>query len=133
MTQIPAVVERTQAEVVYRPFLLGGVFKATGNTMPGAVPAKGAYMMSDLTRWASYYGVPIKKPGEVPFPINTVGAMRTAIAAGRRGKAAEVAAALTRAYWAEGHDVSQPEALGQVIVSLGLDRPRSRPMSRTSV
>ena len=121
ITQLPAIAERTGAELVFRPFLLGGVFKATGNNMPGAVPAKGAHMMNDLTRWAEQYGVTIKKPGEVPFPINSVTPMRVAIVAGRKGLGREAAQALTRAYWGEGRDVSQPEVLTDVVTSLGLD------------
>ncbi len=121
LTQIPGLVERTGAEVVYRPFLLGGVFKATGNTMPGAVAAKGAYMMEDLKRWATEYGVTMKLPGEVPFPINSVGPMRLAVAAGRRGQGPAIAQALIRAYWVDGKDVSQPDVLSSVAESIGLD------------
>ncbi len=121
LTQLPAVAERTGAEVVYRPFLLGGVFKATGNSMPGVVPQKAAFMNADLRRWATQYGVSMKMPGEVPFPINTVAAMRMAVAVGRKGRSAQIASELTRAYWAQGHDVSQPEALAAVASSLGFD------------
>ena len=121
VTQIPSLAERTGAEVVYRPFLLGGVFKATGNQMPGAVAAKGAYMMNDLERWAQHYGVAMKKPGEVPFPINTVAPMRVAVAAGRHGKAAEIATAMTKIYWADGRNISEPEVLADVAASIGLD------------
>ena len=121
VTQLPAIAERTGAELTLRPFLLGGVFKATGNTMPGAVPAKGAYMMNDLGRWAAEYGVPVKKPGEVPFPINSVAPMRCAIVAGRKGLSQQIAQALTKTYWADGKDVSQPDVLAEVIASVGLD------------
>lgn len=38
-SQLPALCERTGAELVYVPVLLGGIFKATGNNPPGAVPA----------------------------------------------------------------------------------------------
>jgi 2-hydroxychromene-2-carboxylate isomerase len=38
--------------VHYRPFLLGGVFQATGNRSPMEVPAKGRYMHDDLARFA---------------------------------------------------------------------------------
>ncbi|KZX81411.1 hypothetical protein A3717_37600 [Alcanivorax sp. HI0013] len=35
-SQLPALCERTGAELVYVPVLLGGIFKATGNNPPGA-------------------------------------------------------------------------------------------------
>ena len=67
-------------EVEYKPMLLGGVFKATGNNSPVAIPAKGQYMMlHDLPRFARRYGVAMN-PNPF-FPINTLNLMRTAIAA----------------------------------------------------
>ena len=39
-TQIAGVSERTKTPVRWRPFLLGAVFKATGNQTPAAIPAK---------------------------------------------------------------------------------------------
>ena len=45
-------------EVNYKPMLLGGVFKASGNASPITIPAKGHYMMvHDLPRFAKRYGV----------------------------------------------------------------------------
>ena len=42
-TQLPKIAERNSAELEYKPVLLGGIFKATGNQTPAAIPAKGAY------------------------------------------------------------------------------------------
>jgi 2-hydroxychromene-2-carboxylate isomerase len=39
-TQLPKICADTGAQLVYRPMLLGGVFKATGNASPNEVPAK---------------------------------------------------------------------------------------------
>jgi len=39
-TQLPALLERTGAGIVYKPILLGGIFKASNNTPPPAIPAK---------------------------------------------------------------------------------------------
>ena len=51
-TQLPRLAEEVGAELVWRPMLLGGVFKATGNASPVTVPAKGRWMLGDLQRWA---------------------------------------------------------------------------------
>ncbi len=68
--------------VTYKPMLLGGVFKATGNNSPIAIPAKGNYMMvHDLPRFARRYGVQMNL--NPYFPINTLNLMRAAIAAER--------------------------------------------------
>ena len=55
-TQLPALAQRTGAELIYRPILLGGIFKATGNSSPISIPAKGKYMALELDRWARQYG-----------------------------------------------------------------------------
>ena len=44
--------DRLGAEIVYRPMLLGGVMKATGNSPPKSVPAKGScFWMSARSSW----------------------------------------------------------------------------------
>ncbi|WP_194792005.1 2-hydroxychromene-2-carboxylate isomerase [Pseudomonas sp. UFMG81] len=73
-TQLPALCARHDAQLVYRPMLLGGVFQATGNASPVRVPAKGRYMMVDLKRFADRYGVPLGLPQG--FPVNTLHLMR---------------------------------------------------------
>ena len=76
-TQLPRIARETGARLLYRPMLLGGVFKATGNTSPVMVPAKGRWMNRDIARWAARYGVPF---GFNPhFPVNTLTLMRGAI------------------------------------------------------
>ena len=75
-TQLPAIARECGAELVYRPMLLGGVFKATGNASPVAVPAKGRWMNGDIVRWAQVYGVPFDFNPH--FPINTLTLMRGA-------------------------------------------------------
>ncbi|MGL4566160.1 MAG: 2-hydroxychromene-2-carboxylate isomerase, partial [Halioglobus sp.] len=71
-------------ELRYVPMLLGGVFKASGNTSPIAIPAKGKYMLEqDLPRFAARYGVPLSFNPH--FPINTLNLMRAAIAAQQLG------------------------------------------------
>lgn len=42
-----------------RPMFLGGVMKATGNSPPGLVAAKGGYMQQDLFRASAHAGVPM--------------------------------------------------------------------------
>jgi 2-hydroxychromene-2-carboxylate isomerase len=56
-TQLPRLAADTGATILWRPMLLGGVFKATGNNSPVAIPAKGRWLINDLKRWADRYGV----------------------------------------------------------------------------
>ena len=65
-TQLPRIAAECGATLVYRPMLLGGVFKATGNASPVTVPAKGRWMGQDITLWARRYGVPFAfNPAEI--------------------------------------------------------------------
>ena len=76
--RLKGVAARTGAAVDLVPILLGGVFKATGNSAPLTVPAKGRYLNHDLVRFAARDGVPfVFNPH---FPINTVVLMRLATA-----------------------------------------------------
>jgi 2-hydroxychromene-2-carboxylate isomerase len=123
-TQLDALRERTAAEVRWRPFLLGGVFKGVGNTMPASVLAKAQYMKADLRRWSARYGVKILvPPDEVIFPINSLTAMRCAVAAERAGFGAGVrfAKAAFSAYWTEGRDLSQPGEVQNAAAAAGID------------
>ena len=58
-SQLAGVAARTGAEIVYRPMLLGGVFKATGNRSPAeeTVENKRAYGGIEMRRWVARYGV----------------------------------------------------------------------------
>jgi 2-hydroxychromene-2-carboxylate isomerase len=76
-TQLPRIARETGAQLVYKPMLLGGVFKATGNASPVTVPAKGRWMGRDIARWAARYGVPFTFNPH--FPINTLTLMRGAV------------------------------------------------------
>lgn len=74
--QLPGIAAERGAQVVWRPMLLGGVFKATGNASPVTVPAKGRWMNDDLRRCAQRAGVPFAFNPH--FPVNTLTLMRGA-------------------------------------------------------
>nr|WP_225778052.1 2-hydroxychromene-2-carboxylate isomerase [Pseudomonas sp. Marseille-Q3773] len=76
-TQLPGLCARQGATLHYRPMLLGGVFKATGNASPVMIPAKGRHMFIDLARFAARYGVAFELPPG--FPVNTLTLMRGAL------------------------------------------------------
>ena len=76
-TQMPRLARETGATVRVKPFLLGGVFQATGNRSPMEVPAKSRWLHEDLNRFAARYGVPFRLNPH--FPINTLMLMRGAL------------------------------------------------------
>ncbi len=121
-TQIDALGARTGATIRWRPFLLGGVFKATGNDMPARVPHKARWLLSDTTRWAKHYDVPFNMPSR--FPMVTITTMRALVAADRHlGHDAQrkLALALFGAFWAEDRDVADKTVIAEVATKAGLD------------
>lgn len=75
--QLPKIAKARNAQIIWKPMLLGGVFQATGNHSPAEIPAKGRHSLVDLERWADAFAVPIKHNPD--FPINTLVLMRGAI------------------------------------------------------
>lgn len=121
-TQMAAVAARTGVPVRWRPFLLGAVFKATGNDTPIKVPAKGRWLLADTAMWARYYGVPWRLPSR--FPLVTLRTQRALAAVERLAGAdavAPVALALFHAYWVDDRDITADDVLREAARAGGLD------------
>ncbi len=119
-TRVEAEVAKLGGTLRFRPFLLGGVFNATGNKAPiEGSPAKAAHMGTDLARWARRLGIPYAWPPK--FPVLTVLPLRAAFAAERAGQLVPFTHALFRAYWAEGRDISDPAVVEAAARGAGLD------------
>ncbi|RMM53923.1 hypothetical protein ALQ77_01347 [Pseudomonas corrugata] len=120
-TQLPLLCAHTGSELVYRPMLLGGVFKATGNASPITVPAKGAHMTRDLERFAKRYGVAFKL--NPYFPINTLSLMRATTGMQLRHPERFTAFidCLFRALWVDARDLGHPQTVATVLEEGGFD------------
>ncbi len=120
-TQLPKIAAECKAEIVWRPMLLGGVFKATGNASPVMVPAKGRWMLEDLSRWARRYGVPYQLNPH--FPINTLTLMRGA--AGYQLRQPDAFARyvdlIFRGMWVEARNLGDATVLAETLGQAGFD------------
>ena len=56
--RVEAVAERHGVELLWLPFVLGGVFQAAGLESPIGNKVKGTYLLQDLSNLAQAYGVP---------------------------------------------------------------------------
>ena len=107
-------------EVIYKPMLLGGVFKATGNASPIATPAKGEYMLvHDLPRFARRYGVALNM--NLYFPINTLNLMRAALAAKQLECEEPFVNAVYDAVWIDGKNMGDADVVAEVLSANELD------------
>ncbi|WP_423194238.1 2-hydroxychromene-2-carboxylate isomerase [Cupriavidus sp. H18C2] len=119
--ELPRVAARTGATIVWRPMLLGGVFKATGNHSPMEIEAKRQWSDSDLACWARRYGVPFRHNPH--FPVNTLALMRGAVGYQRKGDAdfQRYVDAIYTAMWEAGRNLNDPNEIGKVLAEAGLD------------
>jgi 2-hydroxychromene-2-carboxylate isomerase len=120
-TQVESVAARHGARVVYRPFLLGALFKLIGTpdvplfAMPAA---KQAVIRADMLRWAEHWAAPFRFPSR--FPMNSVKPLRMILQVEdeRRGP---LVAALFRAAWFEDRDLADDAELGAIASAAGFD------------
>ena len=120
-TQLPRIAREVGATLHYRPMLLGGVFKATGNASPVTVPAKGRWMGQDVARFAARYQVPFRfNPS---FPINTLTLMRGAVGmqAQQPEQFARYLDAVFDAMWAHPRNLGDAAELAEVLQQAGFD------------
>lgn len=114
-TQAEALAARTGATLVWRPMLLGGLFKTIGQVDAPVLTwsqPKQAHTFKDLSRWAEHYGVPFKFPSR--FPMNTIKAMRCYLALPESRKK-DFREKTFRAYWAEDKDIADDATLKALI------------------
>ena len=117
---LPGVAAAHGAQIVWRPMLLGGVFKATGNHSPVEIPAKGKWMQQDMQRWAARYGAVFRNNPH--FPINTLVLMRGAAGMQMRGQDFDkYVEAIFRAMWENPRNLGDPAELAAVLRQAGFD------------
>jgi 2-hydroxychromene-2-carboxylate isomerase len=118
-------IERLAAEagvpLVWKPFLLGPIFKAQGWTSSpfNLYPAKGRYMVRDIERIAAKRGLP---PFVMPsqFPANSVKAARLALVGLDEGWGQSFVCAVYNAQFAEGADIAAQPVLNRLLGTLGV-------------
>lgn len=119
--RLPPIAAAAGGRIAWRPMLIGGVFKATGNAMPAAVPAKGRWLYADLAEWARRAGVPFAMNPH--FPVNTLAAMRiaTALLQDEPARFEPSVDAMFRAMWVEGRNIGDAAELAAVLTAAGFD------------
>jgi 2-hydroxychromene-2-carboxylate isomerase len=121
-TRIDALAEKHGRSVVWRPMLLGAVFKITGQQPLSTVPLKNSYMAHDLTRTAKLLNVPFKLPTKFPAGMQAPSRAFYWVGDKDRDLAKKLAQGLFHAYFAEDRDISNPEVTGNVAAKLGVDK-----------
>lgn len=123
-TRIEELCRRRDAELVWRPILVGGIFNTVNPSVYESrerpVPAKARYLAKDLGDWADLYGLKIRFPPSV-FPVNSVKSLRGALVALEHDKISPYSSAVFAAYWGADRDISCDEVLDSIVREVGLD------------
>ena len=121
-TWIEAVCRDAGAELVWRPFLVGGVFNTINPSVyenrEKPVPVKARYYQKDLRDWAAYHGVTIGSPPV--FPVNSVKIMRGCYVALEHGCISAYAGEAFKAYWTELKDISRDDVIRDIVDAVDL-------------
>ena len=124
---IPAIEQRTGARFTYVPVLLGGIFKLTNNQSPvtafGGIRNKLQYEQLEMNRFIHRHGIDRFRPNP-HFPVNTLLAMRGAVAAELEGVFRPYVDAVFRAMWEDGRKMDDPDVAHAVLDEAGLDGAR---------
>ena len=117
---IEDLAHRSNADLLWKPFLLGGVFRAVGTSdTPGIMPAKKPYLLKDLQRLSKHLKIPLQMPPD--FPARTVLAMRT-LCSFQREDISQAAHTLFNAYWVNNLNIADPEVVTSLIGSKAVER-----------
>ncbi len=123
---LPELLDRTGADLVITPCLLGGIFKATGNKAPmiqyADAPAKMAYEHLEMQRFIAKHGL-TKYRLNPHFPVNTLTIMRGAIVAQAEGNLDDYIDVVNRAMWEDGLKMDDPEVIAALLSANGFDGP----------
>lgn len=121
--RVEAFCEKNNAELVWKPFLVGGVFNKVNPSVyqrrENPVPPKDAYYQKDMVDWGLYQGIKMIKPSI--FPLNSVKALRGAFVAIEEGTISAYSRACFEAYWCHDKDLSQEDILREIVTAVGMD------------
>lgn len=122
-TRIEDLARRHDAELIWRPILVGGLFNTVNPSVYESrakpVPAKARYYVKDLADWARFYGLKIGNP--TVFPVNSVKAMRGALVAAEHRVISPYSRRVFESYWTDDKDISNDDVLREIVRETGLD------------
>lgn len=135
-TNVQGVIERTSANIVYRPILVGGVFNAVNPAVYKAREGGGdnrrfVHSFKVLKDWAAWTGVPFNFPNQY-HPAKSVHAMRMAtVLEGNQPVLAAFTKAAFVGFIGRGENLDDPDVLQGFADSVGLDGAAIRAASTT--
>ena len=119
---IEEIAQRHGRTLVWRPFLLGVAFRATGMMPLIQIPLRGDYARHDWARLARLMNVPFQLPEKHPIAALAASRMFYWIEHQNAAQAAAFARGVFHAYFAEGIDIADVENVAEIGVGCGFER-----------
>jgi 2-hydroxychromene-2-carboxylate isomerase len=118
--RIDALAEQYGVQIIWKPFLLGPIFKSFGWASSPFVlqKEKGTYTWQDMARQCEKYHLPWKKPSN--FPRSALLPMRVAMLGADQPWLGKYNKQMMQINFVEDHDIDGPEAVGKVLSELEL-------------
>lgn len=120
--KIDGLAEGFGRSVVWHPFMLGVIFKKSGNRPLTQQPLKGDYVIKDWERLARFQDLRWQFPET--FPVATLAAARAYywLAETDAARAKKFGLAVYDTYFGLGEDISDAEKIADIAAGLGIDR-----------
>jgi 2-hydroxychromene-2-carboxylate isomerase len=115
------ILHTLDAEIRYRPILLGGLFKAWGHKGPVEIPEKRRFTYRNVLWVAGLHGIPLKFPPAHPF--SPLKALRLAIALDNDPNAI---AAIFRFIWQKGESIENEQSWKTLCTELKIDNAEAK-------
>ncbi len=120
--RIEELAARYGHHVVWKPMLLGVIFKTTGGVpLTMAHPWRAKYSVMDFARSAEFHGVTFRQPSKFPQPTQNVARALLWLQRNDPDKAAAFAHEAFRELFARDGDLTAPETLERLARAVGAD------------
>lgn len=120
--QIADIAEEHDRTVLWRPFLLGVVFRESGSAPLSKQPMKAAYMNHDVERFARLYDIDFQWPDKFPLPTQAAARAYYWLESQQAPQAEDFVQVVFHALFANNRDISDPEVVLGIAEKMGIDR-----------
>jgi carboxymethylenebutenolidase len=120
-TQLPAILQRTRAQINLRPVRMAAILEAGGGLpLAKRPPQRQAYRLQELARWARRLQVPLNLHPQF-FPVDERLAAGVVLAAQEDGHdGLELATSFGAAIWVQNHNLADEGVLSEILSAAGL-------------
>lgn len=119
--KIDALAERFGREVVWKPVLLGAIFKHFGTVPVSRQPGMHDYSTRDFTRSARFNDLPFRMPMRFPVATQVPARAYYWLLGQDEALARRFAHCVFRTYFVDGRDISEPAVMLNISAKLGVD------------